>query len=50
MGTFTCEKCKEELNYADRIQKLDLAGYTRTYCKACAEKLPKGPEPSGKDQ
>lgn len=46
MITFTCEMCKADIDYSNRVQKLDLAGYTHTYCRECAAKLPneKAPE------
>jgi|GEM_PF-6438338 len=46
MANLNCEKCKTEITYADRVQKLDLAGYTHTYCRDCAQKVPdeKAPE------
>ncbi len=49
MVTFTCEKCKNDINYKDRVQKLDLAGYTHTYCTVCAAKVENEKAPPERD-
>ena len=49
MPALTCEMCKEDITYTERIQRLDLAGYTHTYCKNCGDKLAKEEAPKERD-
>ena len=35
--TFECEKCKAEIDYKGRVQILDPAGFTHTFCGKCGE-------------
>lgn len=37
MMTFECEKCKADVDYRGRVQILDNAGFTHTFCKACGK-------------
>ena len=38
MVSLECEKCKSDINsYRDRVQVLDSAGFTHTYCRACGD-------------
>lgn len=35
--TFECEKCKAEIDYKGRVQILDPAGFTHTFCGKCGD-------------
>lgn len=39
--TFECEKCNAEIDYKGRVQILDPAGFTHTFCGKCGDDFKK---------
>ncbi len=37
VATFECEKCHAEIDYKGRVQILDPAGFTHTFCGDCGK-------------